>query len=295
MPDPHTLERFISMVEQNLHAEAVAAFYAPDVRVHENQAPARVGRELHVARERAIFARADRVRSTCVRPALASGDTVVLRWIFEFDWKDGTRTRMEELAYQRWDGEQIVEETFFYDPAQRTPRAPAGAAPAPADAGKKQAIHHATIEWARGSDPFVDNRYSRAHVWRFDGGATVAASSSPHVVREPFSDPRNVDPEEALVASISSCHMLWFLGLAAERGFRVERYEDHAEGRMARNEHGKEWVSDVVLRPRVVFGGERTPTGEEVDALHHSAHAECYIANSVRTRVVIEARWERAE
>lgn len=151
--------------------------------------------------------------------------------------------------------------------------------------------HNVTVEWERQGSVFTDNRYSRAHVWRFDGGAVVAASSSPHVVRVPLSNPANVDPEEAFVASVSSCHMLWFLGLAAAAGYAVERYVDAAEGLMAKNAAGKEWVAKVVLRPEIVFCGAKQPDDAAVAALHHEAHAECFIANSVRSEIVTEGSW----
>lgn len=149
-------------------------------------------------------------------------------------------------------------------------------------------VHSATIRWERGEAPFTDNRYSRAHRWRFDGGAEVAASSSPHVVPVPMSDAAAVDPEEAFVASLASCHMLWFLSLAAARGFRVDRYQDAAEGVMGRNEAGRMAITRVTLRPAVAFSGERQPTPAELEALHHEAHERCYIANSVRTEVACE-------
>lgn len=124
MPSTETLERFIARVEQNAHAEACEEFYTADSTMQENQAEPRVGRDAHVANERKVLARARSVTSTCVRPVFVSGDKVVIRWIFRFEWLDGTVTRMEELAYQRWEGERIAEETFFYDPAQRAPRKP---------------------------------------------------------------------------------------------------------------------------------------------------------------------------
>ena len=122
MPTAETLEHFIARVEQNAHAEAVEEFYTEHSSMRENLGEPRVGRELHVANERNVFARAKSVRSECVRPVFVNGDYVVIRWIFEFEWLDGTFTRMEELAYQRWEGERIAEEQFFYDPAQRVPR-----------------------------------------------------------------------------------------------------------------------------------------------------------------------------
>ena len=125
MPAAETLERFIARVEENAHVEAIEEFYTKDASMQENQSPPRVGRDLLMARERAVLAKARSVQSTCVRPVFVSGDRVVVRWVFEFEWLDGTKTRMEELAYQRWEGERIAEETFFYDPAQRTPVKPA--------------------------------------------------------------------------------------------------------------------------------------------------------------------------
>ena len=122
MPTTETLERFIARVEQNAHAEACEEFYTEDSSMQENQSPARVGRDAHVQNECRVMARARSVSSTCVRPAFVSGDKVVIRWIFHFEWLDGTVTHMEELAYQRWQGERIAEETFFYDPAQRIPK-----------------------------------------------------------------------------------------------------------------------------------------------------------------------------
>ena len=118
MPSTDTLERFIARVEQNAHAEAIEEFYTAGASMQENQAPPRVGRDELVAGERRVLARARRVRSRCVRPVLAAGDVVVVRWVFEFDWQDGRSTRIEELAWQRWEGERIAEEQFFYDPAQ---------------------------------------------------------------------------------------------------------------------------------------------------------------------------------
>ena len=121
MPTSDTLERFIARVEQNAHVEAVEEFYTANASMQENQSAPRVGRETHVANERRVLSRARTVMSTCVRPVFVHGDHVVIRWIFRFEWLDGTVTRMEELAWQRWEGERIAEETFFYDPAQRLP------------------------------------------------------------------------------------------------------------------------------------------------------------------------------
>ncbi len=124
MPSPETLNAFIARVEQNAHAKACEEFYTPDASMQENMAPPRVGRDLHVAAEQRVMARARAVQSRCVRPVFVNGDHVVIRWVFRFEWQDGTVTQMEELAYQRWRGEQIAQEQFFYDPAQRVPQRP---------------------------------------------------------------------------------------------------------------------------------------------------------------------------
>ncbi len=147
--------------------------------------------------------------------------------------------------------------------------------------------HVATIRWSLSGDDFVKGRYSREHTWEFDGGLTVPASAAPANVRAPFSNPDNVDPEEAFVASISSCHMLVFLYLAARAGVEVLGYTDEAVGRMTPNERGALWVSEVVLSPRIVYGGAAAPTAEVEAELHHRAHEECFIANSVRTRITV--------
>ncbi len=143
-------------------------------------------------------------------------------------------------------------------------------------------IHTANVSWDRGEQPFLDNRYSRAHLWRFDGGAVVRASSSPHVVAAPFSDPSAVDPEEAFIAALSSCHMLWFLSLAAARGFRVDRYDDPAEGVLEEDAERKLAMTRVTLRPRVAFSGFPLPTRTELEALHHDAHERCFLSRSVK-------------
>jgi organic hydroperoxide reductase OsmC/OhrA len=155
------------------------------------------------------------------------------------------------------------------------------------------ASYEATVRWRRRPDErFVDGHYSRAHEWQFDGGAHVHASASPHVVRAPFSDPSGVDPEEAFVAALASCHMLFFLAFAAKHGFAITEYEDNAVGVMLKTSDGREWMTKATLRPRVVFTGDKRPIAEEVDALHHQAHEACYIANSVKTEVVIEGQAE---
>ena len=148
--------------------------------------------------------------------------------------------------------------------------------------------HTARITWQRGEQPFADNEYSRAHTWQFDGGAVVPASPSPDIVPLPHSVPENVDPEEAFVASLSSCHMLTFLAIAAKRRFVVDEYVDDAAGLLAKNEDGRLAITEVVLRPKVVFGGDNVPGREQLEKLHHRAHELCFIANSVRTEVRTE-------
>ncbi len=149
----------------------------------------------------------------------------------------------------------------------------------------------ATVSWQRGSDAkFTDQRYSRAHQWAFDGGAVVPASSSPHVVPVPMSNAAAVDPEEAFVAALSSCHMLFFLFHAAKKGFVIDRYEDAAAGVMGKNAAGRVAMLKVTLRPQVSWGGDRRPTAEDLDAMHHQSHIDCYIANSVTCEVAVEPR-----
>ena len=146
----------------------------------------------------------------------------------------------------------------------------------------------ATVLWQRGDASFTDNRYSRGHRWRFDGGIEVPASSSPHVVRLPLSVEAAVDPEEAFVAALASCHMLSFLYIAAQRGFVVDEYQDDAVGELAKNAAGQTAMTVVTLRPALRFGGKRPPTRTEVEAMHHEAHEQCFIANSVKTDVRCE-------
>ncbi|WP_454765355.1 OsmC family protein [Cupriavidus campinensis] len=150
------------------------------------------------------------------------------------------------------------------------------------------AEHIAEIIWERNDQDFLGNRYSRKHVLRFDGGAEVPGSASPHVVPLPMSDASAVDPEEMFIASIASCHMLWFLGLAAKQRFVVDRYVDQASGVMAKNAEGRMAVTMVTLHPDVTFSGERQPSREDIDHLHHAAHDACFIANSVKSEVRCE-------
>ena len=148
----------------------------------------------------------------------------------------------------------------------------------------------ATISWNRAGGPFTDNRYSRGHTWIFDSGIEVRASASPHVVPVPLSSTDAVDPEEAFVASLSSCHMLWFLSIAAERGFLVDAYRDEASGILSLDAAGKLAMTLVTLRPRVAFAGDTRPSQKEHESLHHEAHERCFIANSVKTEVRCEVQ-----
>jgi organic hydroperoxide reductase OsmC/OhrA len=146
----------------------------------------------------------------------------------------------------------------------------------------------AVITWSREGAAFVDNHYSRGHRWLFDGGIEVPASSSPQVVPLPMSVAAAIDPEEAFVASLSSCHMLWFLFIAAKRRFVVDSYRDEAVGLLAKDETRKEWMTKVTLRPEVHFSGDRRPTRQELIAMHEEAHEQCFIARSVKTDVRCE-------
>jgi organic hydroperoxide reductase OsmC/OhrA len=148
--------------------------------------------------------------------------------------------------------------------------------------------HIATIRWQRGDADFTGGKFSRVHSWTFDGGATVEASASPSVVPAAFTSTSAVDPEEALVAAISSCHMLTFLYFASKQGFQVESYQDRAVGTMTKGANGVPWVSTAVLHPRVNYGGGKRPTTDEESRLHHDAHEKCFIANSVKTDIQVE-------
>lgn len=149
--------------------------------------------------------------------------------------------------------------------------------------------HVATIAWSRGDQNFADKRYSRAHDWTFDGGAVVRGSSAPTSVPLPFSDPAAVDPEEALVAAVSSCHMLFFLDFASRAGFRVDSYLDEAMGLLGPDGEGRTAITKITLRPRIVWSGDRLPTQSDVSALHDRAHSHCFIANSIRAPVCVES------
>jgi organic hydroperoxide reductase OsmC/OhrA len=147
----------------------------------------------------------------------------------------------------------------------------------------------AKLAWNRGGQAFTDQRYSRAHEWTFDGGLTVPASSSPLSVPLPMSEAANVDPEEALVAATSSCHMLFFLSIAAQRGYVVDSYRDHALGLLGPDAEGRIAMTRITLRPAIVFGDARRPDAAELRDIHHAAHQRCYIANSLKAEVVVEA------
>ena len=149
-------------------------------------------------------------------------------------------------------------------------------------------IYTAKITWKSDSaEWFAKNQYTRGHSWEFDGRVTVPASSSPHAVRVPFSVEAAVDPEEALVASASSCHMLSFLWVASKAGFNVGSYEDNAVGEMAATPEGKQWISKITLDPQIAWSGKRVPTREELANMHHEAHEVCYIANSIKSEIVV--------
>ncbi len=154
---------------------------------------------------------------------------------------------------------------------------------------EKMSEYTAIIRWNRHEgEAFNDNKYSRGHVWEFDGGVKVPASSSPHVVPLPYSVEENVDPEEAFIAALSSCHMLVFLSIAAKRGYVIEEYVDNAVGIMEEDSTGKISITRVTLRPKIAFIGERQPTLEQLEKMHHLSHENCFIANSVKTVVTTE-------
>ncbi len=148
--------------------------------------------------------------------------------------------------------------------------------------------HKATITWERSGPDFLKGKFSREHTWSFDGGVTVPASASPSVVPAPYSNAAGIDPEEALVASVSSCHMLTFVFLASRQGFQVDSYRDEAVGIMTKGANGVPWVSRINLRPAIAFGGSVIPDAAALDRLHHLAHEQCFIANSVKTEIVVE-------
>ncbi len=148
--------------------------------------------------------------------------------------------------------------------------------------------HRATIRWENKGPDFLKGKYSREHAWTFDGGVTVNASTSPSVVPVPYSNPAHVDPEEAFVAAVSSCHMLTFVYLASRQGFQVDSYVDEAVGLVTKNESGVPWVSSIRLKPQISYGGQKLPTSADEERLHHQAHEQCFIANSVKTNITVE-------
>ena len=147
--------------------------------------------------------------------------------------------------------------------------------------------YKATTHWQRTSPDFLRGKYSREHTWTFDGGVIVPASSSPAVVPVPWSNPANVDPEEAFVASVSSCHLLTSLFLAQKKGFQIDSYREEAVGTVVPDAKGIPWVSTIVLHPQIVYSGEKLPTPADEEQLHHKAHELCFIANSIKTVVTV--------
>jgi organic hydroperoxide reductase OsmC/OhrA len=145
----------------------------------------------------------------------------------------------------------------------------------------------ATLSWKRNSPDFLKGRYSREHTWAFDGGVTVPASASPAIVPVPYSNPAHVDPEEAFVASVSSCHMLTYVYLAYKQGFQVDSYQDEAVGAMTKNEQGVLWVSSITLSPKIAYSGNKMPTPADEERLHHLAHQQCFISNSIKSKVTV--------
>jgi organic hydroperoxide reductase OsmC/OhrA len=147
----------------------------------------------------------------------------------------------------------------------------------------------ATVHWQRSpNELYIDNQYSRSHQWLFDGGSIIEASSSPHIVAIPQSIEANVDPEEAFIASLASCHMLFFLSIAAKNKFVVDNYEDNASGLLQQNNRGKYAMTKVTLSPKVIFSGDAQPSLKEFEKMHYQAHQQCFIANSVHTDIVID-------
>lgn len=148
-------------------------------------------------------------------------------------------------------------------------------------------IYTADVIWRRGEQTFTDRKYSRAHSWRFDGGTIVPASSAPGVVRPPLSREDAVDPEEGLLASVGSCHMLFFLDLAARAGFTIDSYDCTVDGVLEKGPDGKTWLTRITLKPAIVWSGAKTPTVDDIAGLHHKSHGLCFIANSLKSDIVI--------
>ena len=150
--------------------------------------------------------------------------------------------------------------------------------------------HTAVVSWKFSGTDYLKGKYSREHVWGFDSGVNVPASAAPSAVPVPYSNPACVDPEEAFVASLSSCHMLTYLFVAQQQGFQIDSYDDEAVGHVIKNEQGRMWVSEVTLRPRVVYSGDNQPSEADEDRMHHAVHDLCFIANSVKTEIKVEPR-----
>jgi organic hydroperoxide reductase OsmC/OhrA len=150
--------------------------------------------------------------------------------------------------------------------------------------------HTATVRWERGEQPFTDGKYARAHLISFDGGVSIEGSSAPETIRPPLSKIEAADPEELTVAALASCHMMFFLAFAKKAGFRIDSYEDSPEGVLGRGEDGKEWLTVITLKPKVMFSGDVTPDAADIQMLHHQAHEACYIGNSLRSEIRVEPR-----
>lgn len=150
--------------------------------------------------------------------------------------------------------------------------------------------HTATVRWERGDQPFVDGKYSRGHEIAFDGGVSIRGSSDPATIRPPLSVVEAADPEEMTVAALASCHMLFFLSFAKKAGFRIDSYEDQPVGTLDQGADGKTWLTQITLRPRVMFSGDVTPDAAELQLLHHHAHEACYVGNSLRSEIRVEPR-----
>jgi organic hydroperoxide reductase OsmC/OhrA len=148
--------------------------------------------------------------------------------------------------------------------------------------------HRAIVHWKNDGSKFIDNKYSREHIWKFDGEVEIFASASPKVVPIPYSNPVCIDPEEAFIASLSSCHMLWFLSIAAKNKFVVESYLDRVVGIMEKNQDGKLAIAKVYFHPQIIFAENNLPTTEKIQEIHEEAHQNCFLANSVKTEIIIE-------
>ena len=144
--------------------------------------------------------------------------------------------------------------------------------------------HKISLTWKRGDTPFEYQKYCRDHTWKFDGGHETAATAAPAYL----GNPKLVDPEEAFVASLSSCHMLTFLAVACKKKFVLDEYTDEAVGHMEKNAEGKLAITRVTLKQKLKFSGDKQPTAEEIDEMNHAAHDQCFIANSVKTEVTVE-------